>query len=69
MQISKKQHGCELYASRDVIHTILWKFANLRLTSPSGPIRYTILKRLGSREYAWEQEACIRRLIMLTHVA
>ncbi len=26
-----------------VIHTILWKFANLRLTSPSGPIRYTIL--------------------------
>ncbi len=22
-----------------VIHTILWKFANLRLTSPSGPIR------------------------------
>ncbi len=26
-----------------VIHTILWKFANLRLTSPSGPMRYTIL--------------------------
>ncbi len=27
-----------------VIHTILWKFATLRLTSPSGPIRYTILR-------------------------
>ena len=26
-----------------VIHTILWKFATLWLTSPSGPIRYTIL--------------------------
>ena len=29
-----------------VIHNILWKFANLRLTSPSGPIRYTILTYL-----------------------
>ncbi len=27
-----------------VIHTIFWKFINLRLTSPSGPIRYSILK-------------------------
>ena len=26
-----------------VIHTIFWKFSKLRLTSPSGPIRYSIL--------------------------
>ena len=27
-----------------VIHTIFWKSVNLRLTRPSGPIRYSILK-------------------------
>ncbi len=26
-----------------VIHTIFWKFSKLRLTRPSGPIRYSIL--------------------------
>ncbi len=27
-----------------VIHTIFWTFSKLRLTRPSGPIRYSILK-------------------------
>ena len=29
-----------------VIHTMFWKFTNLWLTSPSGPIRYSILSQL-----------------------
>ncbi len=31
-----------------VIHTIFWKFSKLRLTSPSGPIRYSILRSVFS---------------------
>ena len=53
MQISKKKNSMDVnqYLTTSahiviltymvVIHTILWKFANLRLTSPSSPIRYT----------------------------
>ena len=36
MQISNKQHTI-------FFHTIFWKFTKPRLTSPSGPIRYSIL--------------------------
>ena len=38
-----------------VIHTIFWKFLKLRLTSPSGPIRYSILKKehLFAKDPSW----------------
>ncbi len=38
----KKRNSMDMY---HVIHTIFRKFTNPRLTSPSGPIRYSILKK------------------------
>ncbi len=47
--------GCLPYLGIIVQSTIkalvlynMWKFANLQLTSPPGPIRYTILTNFGA---------------------
>ncbi len=41
-----------------VIHTILWKFANLRLTSPSGPIIYTAILWLNWKNDRKKDSVC-----------
>ncbi len=38
-----KLRVCKFPKNSMDVNYMLWKFANLRLTSPSGPIRYTIL--------------------------
>ena len=38
-----------------VIHTIFWKFSKLRLTSPSGPIRYSILSMLRQKVFVTKE--------------
>ena len=42
-----------------VIHTIFRKFTSPRLTRPSSPIRYSILRTKGTVEYPWRSMYCL----------